>query len=261
MISSDNISGAPHANCLAYVTGISNPAVKRNKSLTACALAVSRAVLTANNDAFDATVTREIIAEHTTINYNHQAGGFIVTGIANIKHTLMGLSISFHCPDTGTDYTIKIREYETRNTGNKRNKTAFKATLHVKPGTQDAINSPENTAIVAEAIKDFLARGNCELLDVRRGGNGIVVFPYYHMDFQPYPNFDLHMNTLMAGRDGLYLPSGYSLYIKWDGALLEKFKDLLCTECLYERCACGRRPGSSGGSSRLSKAARLARYD
>ena len=65
----------------------------------------------------------------------------------------------------------------------------------------------------------------------------------------------------MAGRDGLDLPSGYLLYIRWDSALLEKYKHVLCTECLYERCACGRPSGSSGGSTRLSKAARLARYD
>ena len=160
MISSDNISSAPQANCLAFITDTSNPAARRNKSVTACALAVARAVLTANHEAFDATVTRDVIAERTVIHYNHQAGGWVITGIANIKYALISLpGLSFHCPDTGTDYTIKIKEYETRNTGHKRNKTSFKATLYVKPGTQDAADTPENTAIVTEVFKDFLARG------------------------------------------------------------------------------------------------------
>jgi len=280
MISADNLSQVPIATCLGFITNISNPATQRNKSVTAVTLALSRAVLTVNNDAFDATVSREAIAELTTASYSHPAGGFIITSIANIKNALLGLEVPFHCPDTSTDYVIKIKDYTPSTSGKKRNNTIFKLTANIKAGSADAIANAQNTAIVTDTVKHFLAMGNCDLLDVRRGGNGIVNFPFYYVDFKPKPGLDFNVATMVAGRDGLPLPSGNLLYIKWNKELLEQFPEL-CPECLYTRCACGYRghgkylhhahrdykgpsgggPSGGGAPPRPSKAARLARYD
>ena len=257
MISVDNFKTMPRSPFAAKVTFQSDPTVRASGSFNAVMLAVTRGFLTASTNT-DATLTREILAKNCSVTYVTSFKAFIITGLADIKHTLMGLTVDVHCPDTGCDYKLKIEDYVDSNTGKKRNKTIYKCKASIKPGSPDSADTHENTTIVTHLITDFLREGGMRVTDVRRAGTSFVTLDFYYIDFEPIEGASFNTNTMVAGRGGLLLPSGYRLNITWDKDLTRHMN--ICGACLYIPCACRSCAGPSASPS-LSMSAKLARYE
>lgn len=257
-ISADNFKNMPRAAFTAEITFMSDTSTRPTGSFNAVVLAITRAFLTANSNV-DATLSREALSKDCSITYVNAAKSFIITGLADIKHTLMSLTVEVHCPDTSTKYNLLIKEYTDASTNRKRNNTVYKLKASVKPGTPDSADTYENTTIVTTIITNFLRDGGMKLTDIRRGGTTFVTMDFYHVDFEPIEGQVFNTNTVIAGRDGLLLPSGFRLRITWDKELIRHMD--ICGACLYIPCACRSCAGPSTRPPRLSPAAKLARYE
>jgi len=259
MISADNFKNMPRAAFTAEITFMSDTSTRPAGSFNAVMLAITRAFLTTDNNNVDATLTREILSKDCSITYVNAAKSFVITGLADIKHTLMSLTVEVQCPDTSTEYNLLIKDYTDASTNRKRNNTVYKCKVSVKPGSPDTADTYENTTIVTTIITNFLRDGGMKLTDIRRGGTSFVTMDFYHVDFEPIEGQVFNTNTVIAGRDGLLLPSGFRLRITWDKELIRHMD--ICGACLYIPCACRSCAGPSTPAPRLSPAAKLARYE